>query len=73
MSSQSQTQFRRLEGSTVVQAIDPPSVEVERLWTALVDAIGAGRANAVVNMLAAVDGNWTIRGLLYHWQAGNLR
>jgi len=66
------TEFRRTEGSTVVQAIDPPSAEVERLWCDIVDTIGADHANAVVGMLAAVDGNWTIRGLIFHWRAGHL-
>ena len=64
--------YRRREGSTVVQAIDPPSPEVQALWDDLSRAIGRIEAHIVLDKLSRT-GDWTLRGLLHHYRAGQLR
>ena len=65
--------YRRTEGSTVVKAIETPSAPVQELWDELSRVLGTHYANTVVDLLSRVDGNWTIRGLIFHWRAGTLR
>lgn len=64
--------FRRLDGSTVAQAVEKPSEPVQALWRELISLLGWEGCHQAMAELS-VAGDWTLRALIYHWRAGQLR